>query len=112
MFKVKRFCESLVDKPLVEEVSKRIITFLDENGVRSWDRFVEWDFARNTVTKIIDTSVRTEEELQEVKFYIKLHLANINQLKSMLTKYEGLEEYEKCDLIHKKIMGKEISTYF
>lgn len=112
MFKIRRFNESLVDRSLVEETSKRIIKFLDENGVRSWDRFVEWDFARNTVTKIIDTSVRTEEELVEVKFYIKLHLASINQLKSMLKKYEDLEEYEKCDLIQRKIVGKEVVTYF
>ena len=112
MFKIRRFNESLVDRSLVEETSKRIIKFLDENGVRSWDRFVEWDFARNTVTKIIDTSVKTEEELVEVKFYIKLHLASINQLKSMLKKYEDLEEYEKCDLIQKKIVGKEAVTYF
>lgn len=112
MFKIRRFNESLIDQSLVEETSKRIIKFLDENGVRSWDRFVEWDFARNAVTRIIDTSVRTEEELSEVKFYIKLHLANINQLRLMLKKYEDLEEYEKCDLIQKKLMGKESITYF
>jgi hypothetical protein len=112
MFKIRRFNESLIDQSLVEETSKRIIKFLDENGVRSWDRFIEWDFARNAVTKIIDTSVKTNEELIEVKFYIKLHLANINQLKSMLKKYEDLEEYEKCDLIQKKLIGKESVTYF
>lgn len=112
MVKIRRFNESLVDQSLVKETTNRIIKFLEENGVRNWDRFVEWDFARNAVTKIIDTSVRTEEELLEVKFYLKLHLSNIDQLKSMLKKYEDLEEYEKCDLIHKKLMGKEVATYF
>jgi hypothetical protein len=112
MVKIRRFNENLVDKNLVKETTDRIIKFLNENDVRSWDRFVEWDFARNTVTKIIDTSIRTDQELKEVKFYIKLHLANLGQLKSMLKKYEELEEYEKCDLIHKKIMGLEVVSYF
>lgn len=113
MNRIKRFNENnLVDDSLVKDISDRIITFLDQNSIRTWDKFVESEFARNVINKIIDKSVRTDQELKEVKFYMKLHLYNNDQLKSLLNKYTEIEEFEKCQIIHDKITSFEMSSHF
>lgn len=105
--KFSKFNESLIDKDLVKETSDRMIKFLSDNGINTWEKFYSSEFARNTINKIIDTSVKTMEELNEVKFLMKLHLYNDVQLKNMLVRYEKAEDFEKCILIRDKMDSRE-----
>ena len=63
-------------------------------------------FDREVVDKIIDHEVKNFEELKEIKFLLKLELADVQQLREFLSEYEQTEEYEKCAQIVKKISSK------
>lgn len=108
--KFSKFNESLIDQKLVKETSDRILKFLSDNGIFTWEKFYSSEFARNTINRIIDTSVKTMEEFNEVKFVMKLNLYNDNQLKNMLSRYEKIEDFEKCQIIKSKRDSKEFIT--
>jgi hypothetical protein len=48
----------------------------------------------------------SKEELDEVRYRLRLKLSNVKQLKSMIQEYEEVEEYEKCSEIKKEISKK------
>jgi len=86
-----------------------IIDFLKDNKINNWTEFTtSGRFDRWVVDKIIDSNCKTKEELEEVKYKLKLNLSDLEQLNSMLKEYEDMEEYEKCSEIQKEIVKKSI----
>ncbi len=104
--KFSSFNENLIDRDLVDETSKRLLDFLSKNKIDTWEEFYTSEFARNTINKIIDTSVKTMEEFREVKFLMKLELCDVDQLEKLLKNYLKSEEFEKCQMIKDKIDKK------
>jgi hypothetical protein len=85
-----------------------IIDFLKDNNIKNWDEFMDAPgFEKWTVNTIIDTNCENKEELDEVRYKVKLKLSNIEQLKDMISEYEDMEEYEKCSEIQKEIENKK-----
>jgi hypothetical protein len=88
----------------IENCKNEIISFLEENGVFSWNDFEKMNtFKREVVNKIIDKSVDTLNDVKEVIFRIRLHLSNPLQLREYVKELEYQEEYEKCAKILQKI---------
>jgi hypothetical protein len=84
-----------------------ILEFLKGNDINDWNDFMGMSqFDREIVDKIIDHEIKNFDELKEIKFLIKLELADTQQLREFLTEYEDKEEYEKCAQIIKKISSK------
>lgn len=112
----EEFFKRIFNKKKSSKISKKsrldsclfnILEFLKENGVNDWNDFINMSqFDREVVDKIIDHEVKNLEELKEIKFLIKLELADVQQLREFLSEYEQTEEYEKCAQIVKKISSK------
>lgn len=84
-----------------------ILSFLKENDINDWNGFLGMSqFDREIVNKIIYHELKNMTELKEIKFLIKLELADTQQLRDFLSEYEKTEEYEKCAQIVKKISSK------
>jgi hypothetical protein len=110
--KIKKFYESIKLKSKedsnklnkIDSCIEDIIDFLKDNNINNWDEFMNASgFERWTVNTIIDSNCENKEDLDEVRFKVKLRLSNLEQLKDMLTEYEDLEEYEKCSEVQKQI---------
>jgi virulence-associated protein VapD len=105
IFGLKKKTEIKLNK--IESCVENIINFLKDNNINSWTDFIKsGKFDRWSIDKIIDSSCDTKEELDEVRFKLKLKLSNHNQLKSMLKEYEDMEEYIKCSEIQQEIENK------
>jgi hypothetical protein len=63
-------------------------------------------FDRSVIDKLIDSEIKTMDELKEVKFRIRLELSDRKQLLEYKDELESNEEYEKCALIVKKLSQK------
>jgi hypothetical protein len=63
-------------------------------------------FDRDVINKLIDSEVKTMDELKEVRFRIRLELSDREQLIEYKNELELEEEYEKCALIVKKLSQK------
>jgi hypothetical protein len=86
-----------------------IIDFLKDNKITNWTEFTTTGrFERWTVDKIIDSNCETKEDLEEVRYKLRLNLSDLEQLNDMLKEYEDMEEYEKCSKIQKEIKNKTI----
>ena len=84
-----------------------ILNFLAENDVYNWDKFLSMPaFDRSVIDKLIDSEIKTMDELKEVKFRIRLELSDRKQLLEYKDELESNEEYEKCALIVKKLSQK------
>lgn len=91
----------------VESCVENILSFLAENDIYNWDKFLNMSpFDRDVINKLIDSEVRDYKELNEVKFKLRLELSNREQLLEYKTELEQNEEYEKCALIVKKLSQK------
>ena len=91
----------------VDTCVNSILDFLAENDVYNWNLFLKMSqFDRDVIDKLIDSEVKTMDELKEVRFRIKLELADRKQLMDYKDELESNEEYEKCALIVKKISQK------
>ena len=91
----------------VDTCVNSILDFLAENDVYKWNQFLKMSqFDRDVIDKLIDSEVKTMDELKEVRFRIKLELADRKQLMDYKDELESNEEYEKCALIVKKISQK------
>lgn len=91
----------------VENCVNNILDFLAENDIYNWDKFMLMSpFDRDVIDRIIDTQVRTMEELKEVRFKVKLELSNRQQLLEWKEELEQQEEFEKCAIIVKKLSQK------
>lgn len=92
----------------VDACIEDIIKFLKDNNIKNWNGFMGASgFERWAINTIIDSSCETKEELDLIRFKLKLKLCNSAQLKEMLSEYEDMEEYEKCAEIQNRI--QEIS---
>ncbi len=81
-----------------------ILSFLKDNDIKDWNDFIRMKkFDRDIVNKIIDSEVDNMLELQEIRFRIRLELSDKPQLLEYQKELENAEEYEKCDIISKKL---------
>jgi hypothetical protein len=91
----------------VDSCVEGILNFLAENDVYNWDKFLAMPaFDRSVIDKLIDSEIKTMDELKEVKFRIRLELSDRKQLLEYKDELESNEEYEKCALIVKKLSQK------
>ncbi len=91
----------------VDSCVNGILNFLAENDVYNWNKFLSMPaFDRSVIDKLIDSEIRTMDELKEVKFRIRLELSDRKQLLEYKDELESNEEYEKCALIVKKLSQK------
>jgi len=98
------------EKPMVNRIDacvEDVIVFLKDNNINNWTEFTtSGRFDRFTINTIIDSNCDSKEELDEVRYRLRLKLSNVKQLKSMIQEYEEVEEYEKCSEIKKEISKK------
>jgi len=88
----------------IESCVENILKFLKENQIEDWNDFINMKpFDRQIIDKLIDNEVKTMDELKEVRFELKVRLADKSQLRSMIKEYEYEEDYEKCARILKKL---------
>lgn len=101
----KRESKKPANKPnKVESCVRHILEFLKDNQIEDWNDFMAMTpFDREVIDKLIDSEVKTMDDLKEVRFEIRLQLSNKPQLREMLEEYEGSEQYEKCAKILRKI---------
>jgi len=91
----------------VDSCVVNILDFLSENDVYNWNKFLKMSqFDRDVIDKLIDSQVNNMDELREVRFRLKLELADRKQLMEYKDELESEEEYEKCALIVKKLSQK------
>ena len=96
-----------VKKTHVESCINNIILFLNDNQIKDWNDFEHMtSFDKDVINKLIDNEVDNIKDVKDIRFGVRLHLSDRQQLKDMLIEYEEKEEYEKCSKILKKI--KEI----
>ena len=85
-----------------------VVSFLKDNQIDSWTEFIETSkFDKFVISKIIDSYCDNLNELNEVRFKLRLKLCDVTQLKDMLKEYEQLEEFEKCQVIKIQIENKK-----
>ena len=91
----------------VDSCVVNILDFLSENDVYNWNQFLKMSqFDRDVIDKLIDSQVDNMDGLKEVRFKLKLELADRKQLMEYKDELESEEEYEKCALIVKKLSQK------
>lgn len=91
-------------KSKIDECVYDIIVYLKDNNILTWDKFIAGGrFDKFVIDKLIDSYCKNINEVNEVKFKLKLELGNESDLQEMLTKYEESEEYEKCSEIKKRL---------
>ncbi len=81
----------------------KIISYLSNISIITWDEFISKKFDRNEVDRLIDTTAKDMNEVHEIKFFMKLKLCNKKQLSNMLNRYLQLEDYSKCILLRDRI---------
>jgi hypothetical protein len=88
----------------IDQTVKDIINFLNDNEIYDWNDFLSArNIDRTIIDGIIDKSATSMSELKEIRFRIKLELADNSQLREWLKELETEEEFEKCAQILKKI---------
>ena len=88
----------------VDECVYDILFFLKENDIITWERFINsGKFDRWVIDKMIDSYCSNMDEVNSVKYKIKLNIGSKKDLKEMLVDAESSEEYEKCSEIKKKL---------
>lgn len=91
----------------VDSCVVNILDFLSENDVYNWNQFLKMSqFDRDVIDKLIDSQVDNMDGLKEVRFKLKLELADRKQLMEYKDELESEEEYEKCALIVKRLSQK------
>ena len=92
----------------VDDCVNVIVSFLKDNQIETWTEFIETSkFDKFVISKIIDSYCDNLNELNEVRFKLRLKLCDVTQLKDMLKEYEQLEEFEKCQVIKIQIENKK-----
>lgn len=109
----EEFFKRLFKKPrnknftIIDQTVQDIIKFLNDNEIYDWNDFISArNIDRKIIDSIIDKSASTMDELREIRFRVKLELADNFQLKEWLKELEAEEEFEKCARIVKKINTK------
>ena len=103
-FKKSKKTESLVFKSKIEECAHDVIEFLKSNNIYTWNQFISgtrYDFF--VISQIIDKYCDNVQEVNQVKYLMKLEMGEKEELEELLKEYEEKEEYEKCSEIKKKL---------
>jgi hypothetical protein len=88
----------------VDDCVNVIVSFLKDNQIETWTEFIETSkFDKFVIGKIIDSYCDDLNDLNQVRFKLRLKLSDSDQLKDMIKEYESLEEYEKCSEIKSEI---------
>lgn len=90
-------------KSKIDECVYDIFEFLKENDIKTWNHFTTNKFDRYVIDKLIDSYGLNMDDVNEVKFQLKLKLGNKSDLKELLDECEENEEYEKCARIKQKM---------
>ena len=80
-----------------------IIQFLNENDIYDWDDFLTMKNFDYEVVKSLINHEKTKEESEEIYFRVRLKLSNRPQLRTYLKELEENEDFEKCNIILKKL---------
>jgi hypothetical protein len=92
----------------IDDCVNVVVSFLKDNQIDTWTEFIETSkFDKFVISKIIDSYCDNLDELNEVRFKLRLKLCDVSQLKDMLKEYEQLEEFEKCQVIKSQIENKK-----
>lgn len=91
-------------KNRIQDCVNTVVKFLRENDINDWNDYMNsGKFDKYVIDSIIDKSVENMQELEEVRFGIRLELSDRQQLLDYKQELEDDEEYEKCALIVKKL---------
>jgi len=112
----EEFFKKIFGKPKKKEITQKskidtcveeIISFLEDNGVYTWDAFISSKkFNKDVINKLIDHHAKDMNDLKEIRFKIRLELSSRQQLKDYIKELEHEEEYEKCAQIVKKLSNR------
>lgn len=92
----------------IDDCVEVVVSFLKDNQIDTWTEFIETSkFDKFVISKIIDSYCENLEQLNEVRFKLRLKLCDISQLRDMLKEYEKIEEFEKCQVIKNQIEHKK-----
>lgn len=92
------------EKNKIDTCVEEILSFLKSNDIFDWNDFISsGKFDRFVIDKLIDSYCDNIDEVNEVKFKLRLNLCDGDQLKKMIIEFEKIEEYEKCSEIKKEI---------
>jgi hypothetical protein len=96
-----------VVKTEVEKCYENMLEFMYSNNIKTWDDFVNCgQFKKNLINLIIDKSNLDMNEINEVKFLLRVRLSNKKQLEKLLKNYEDMEDYERCQHILSEIESR------
>jgi hypothetical protein len=91
-------------KSKFDECAFDVISFLKENGITTWDQFISGGrFDRWVIDSIIDQYCDNMDDVNEVKYKIKLQIGSKQDLQELLSDCESKEEYEKCSEIKSQL---------
>ena len=99
--------KEIIQKSKINTCVEEIISFLEYNGVYTWDDFISSKkFNKDVINKLIDHHAKDMNDLKEIRFKIRLELSSRQQLKDYIKELEHEEEYEKCAQIVKKLSNR------
>jgi hypothetical protein len=88
----------------IDECAYDIIDFLKSNNVTTWKSFIQGSrFDRFIIDSIIDSYCENMDDVNEVKYKLKLQLGDKKDLEELLQDCIDEEMYEKCAEIKKKL---------
>ena len=91
-------------KSKIDECVYDIISYLKDNNILTWEKFNSGGrFDRFVIDKLIDSYCKNIDEVNDVKYRLKLQLGDESDLEELLRKCEDSEEYEKCAEIKMRI---------
>lgn len=88
----------------IDECAYDIIEFLDSNNINTWKKFIQGTrFDRFIIDSIIDSYCKDMDDVNEVRYKLKLQLGDKEDLEELLQDCIENEFYEKCSEIKKKL---------
>lgn len=100
----RKIKKKIVIEKSLEKSVKEVLEFLKDNKITNWTDFLNISqFDKKVVDHLIEFESKNNNDIKEIRFYLRLELSNVEQLGDLLRKCEDNEEYEKCGIILKKI---------
>jgi len=88
----------------VLNISNNVLKFLEESEISNWEDFKKMGkFDYDIIDNLILHEAKDSDEVDEIKFIIRIRLSNKNQLETYLKELEYKEEYERCQIIIKEM---------
>ena len=96
-----------IQKSEIDSCVEEIISFLNENGIYTWDDFLYSKKSdKYIINKIIDGYAKNMKDVEEIRFKLRIQLSSRQQLRDYLKELESSEQYEKCAQIVKAMSSK------